>query len=99
MKLILKNGAQINCSLNGNNFITKDDLTGINFGNANLQIITVKDGDDTQVFHDMKMTNKWDEDDGTHLVFNRRTEREMSEERIQAKLDYIAMMTEVDLDE
>lgn len=46
----------------------------------------------------MTCCNLWKEKDGTHIVFRQKTAQELKNEEIDAKLEYMAMMTDVELD-
>lgn len=99
MKVFLRDGSEIIATLNGNNYITKQDVSKLDFSNGNLKEMTVEDEERTDKFTNMTLCNKWDAADGTHLVFRMRTAQELADEKMRANIDYLAMMSEVDLDE
>lgn len=84
-----------NLTLNGNNFISQTDVGEDNFSLANLSHITINDIEYT----DMVLRNYWQDTDGWHIIISEATPQEKFEARINAKIDYIAMMEEIDLDE
>jgi len=99
MLITLKDGNSFTAILNGNNYITQDDVSKFNFGNGNLTEVTITEDEKTETYTNMKCTNNWVATDGTHIIFAHRTSEEIANEKNKANIDYIAMMTEVDLDE
>lgn len=94
-----------NLTLNGNNYISQEDVGEDNFTVDNLHQITITQKDEngdiisTTEYTNMKCTNYWQDTDGWHIVLHELTSQELLAIDINAKLDYIAMMTDIDLDE
>lgn len=63
-KIILADKTEILCTLNGNNHITKQDVSGVDFSNRNLKQITI---DGVEHFNQI-CTNIFNEEDGTHII-------------------------------
>lgn len=87
-----------NLELNGNNFISQDEIDEDQFDAYNLTSMEVSDGEKTEVWEDMRLCNFWTAADGTHMVFCRLSSEEKRQAELNAKLEYIAMMADIDLD-
>lgn len=85
-------------TLNGNNYISSTSITESVF-DGNLSKVTISDGEHEEIHEDMALVqiNKV----GTSYWFILRdlTVREIAETRIHADIEYIAMMTNIDLEE
>ena len=92
--LILADGTVIdNLILNGNNIISQIDVGEDKLSTVNLSRITINGVE----YRDMLLRNYWQDIDGWHIVISEITPQERYEERINAKLDYIAMMEDIEL--
>ena len=92
--LILADGTEISGIVNGNNYITQQSVSSDDLDDVNL-IGSKLNGSEMA---NMTCCNFWEEEDGTHMVFRQKTSDELERESINAKLEYLAMMTDVDLD-
>ena len=79
--------------MNGNNFITDQDINLKILSDENLVHIRI-DNDD---YLNYTCDNLWHENDGVHFIIREITSDEWLLREINAKLEYLAMMTEVDL--
>lgn len=92
--IILYDGTIIdNLTLNGNNFISPVDIGEDKLTLANLSRITINGVEYT----DMVLRNYWQDVDGWHIIISEATPQEKFAEEITAKIDYIAMMEDIDL--
>lgn len=92
--LILADGTVIdNLKLNGNNLISQTDVGEDKLSVVNLSRITING----EEYRDMMLRNYWEDTDGWHIVISEVTPQERLEARINSKLDYIAMMEDIDL--
>lgn len=73
-KLVLKDGTEITCLLNGNNYITTEDVSKVDFSDENFKQISVNG----EALSNQKCTNVFTEDDGTHIIFRQLTNDEIT---------------------
>ena len=97
-KITLTDGTELkNLELNGNNYISLNEVDKSVFTPANLTHVQI-DGDDThEVIENAILTNFWAAEDGTHIILHPMTPEEKRQEELNAKLKYIAMMADIDL--
>ena len=94
----LADGTEIkNVELNGNNFITQDSEIRSALTPANLTSVEISDETSSQLCENMILTNLWEAPDGWHFIIREMTESEKLKLEIEAKLEYLAMMTDVEL--
>lgn len=92
--LILADGTVIeNLKLNGNNLISQADAGEDKLTAVNLSHVTINGVE----YRDMLLRNYWKDTDGWHIVISEITPQERYEARISSKIDYIAMMEDIDL--
>ena len=91
-ELILSDGTKIDGTVNGNNLVTTKSISSID---DNDLIGATLDGVELQ---DTTCCNLWQDMDGTHIILRTKTEYELGLERMISKLEYLAMMTDVDID-
>ncbi len=85
-------------TMNGNNFVSTADIDDSIFDDINLMEVTFSDGEDEWTVSNMKLIHKTEYANGlTYFTIEPKTERDLRDEDIEAKIEYIAMMTEVDL--
>ena len=96
--LILANGTKIeNLGLNGNNFVSNSEIDLAVF-EGNLDTLTIyKDDKIVQIMNNVEVIQQAHYDDGWYICFRELSYRELNEIRFNAKLEYIAMMTDVEL--
>ena len=82
-----------NLTLNGNNFISQVDVDINNLTASNLSRIIINGVE----YRDMILRNYWNDDDGYHIIISEMTPFERMEVQLNAKIDYIAMMEDIDL--
>jgi len=93
-KITLADGTIIdNLILNGNNYITTQEIDESKITSTNFHTITINDIE----YNNMTLRNFWKDTDGYHIVISELTAQEKFEAQINAKLDYIAMMEDIEL--
>ena len=70
--IILANGTEIHATLNGNNYITDDEVNIEILSDANLSSVNIGGVD----YKDMTCTNIWSEDGYTRFIIREMTEAE-----------------------
>jgi len=92
--IVLYDGTIIdNLTLNGNNFISPVDVGEDKLTVSNLSRITING----EAYTDMLLRNYWQDADGWHIIISEATPQEKFAEEITAKIDYIAMMEDIEL--
>lgn len=84
--------------MNGNNFIAAHDFDDELLSDFNLMEVTINDGEFEYTVNNMKKIHKTKYPDGSvYFTIEEKTARELLDEEINAKIEYIAMMTEVEI--
>ena len=93
MKVKLVDGFEFEAELNGNNIIPAVEVADDELKEDNLVEVYIDD-----VKHEnMMCSNNFKVDGKQHLIIRHLTERELKDRDIEAKLEYIAMMGDVEL--
>lgn len=96
-KVTLANGTVIdNLKLNGNNYISKKELSADMFL-GNLGTVTINDGGKDVVYENMTLVQIAKYDDEYWFILRTMTKKELQEIKNRSDIDYIAMMTDVEL--
>ena len=96
-KITLADGTVIeNLKLNGNNFVSDREITSEMFG-GNLSKVTINDGEKDTVYEHMAFVQLAHYDDGYYFILRQLSQRELSDLKTRADIEYIAMMTEVEI--
>lgn len=96
-KIVLENGTIIdNLKLNGNNFVTKEELSADTFI-GNLSVVTINDGENDMVYENMSLVQLVKYDDEYWFILRTMTQKELQDIKNRSDIDYIAMMTNVEL--
>lgn len=96
-KITLADGTVIeNLRLNGNNYISDNEITADMFL-GNLSKVTINDGEKDTVYKNMDLVQIVKYDDEYWFILRTMTKRELQELKNRADIDYIAMMTEVEI--
>jgi hypothetical protein len=99
--LTLADGTTIeNLRLNGNNFVSEEKIDESIFED-NLTHVTAtnSNGDVEYEFNNAELVQQVHYDDGWYFVLRELSAAELRELAIDAKIDYIAMMTDVDMED
>jgi len=84
--------------MNGNNLVSKNQVDESLFED-NLSTVTITEEGETIVLHDAMYTGQREFDDGWYFSFTEIPPQELVNISVNGKLDYIAMITDVDLEE
>lgn len=97
-KITLADGTVIdNLTLNGNNFISKLPIDESVF-TGNCHSVTINDGTVDEVHNDMELVQIVHAEDGDYwFVLRDISPEELSKMKLQSDLEYVAMMTGVEL--
>lgn len=96
-KITLADGTELeNLSLNGNNFITDEDISEEKFLD-NLSPVTINDGDTDDVHDNMALVQISKIGGKNAFILRDLTAAELKEIKIRADIEYIAMMAEIEL--
>lgn len=83
---------------NGDNFVSKEQVDESIFED-NLAVMTVSDGETETTYHNVELIQQVEYADGWYLAFRELTAQELRDIEINAKIEYIAMMADVDIEE
>ena len=83
--------------LNGNNFVSDSEIDLAIF-EGNLDTLTIyKDDEVVQIMNNAEVIQQAHYNDGWYICFRELSYQELNEIKFNAKLEYIAMMTDVEL--
>lgn len=85
-------------SLNGNNFISSKKLTDADF-TGKLEHVTITDGETTTELTNVELVQCMQYGTEYWFVLREMTAPELTAAKVQASIDYIAMMADIDLEE
>lgn len=96
-KITLSNGMVIdNLRLNGNNYISEKELSTDMFL-GNLGTVTINDGEKDAIYENMTLVQLAKYNDEYWFILRTMTKKELQEIKNRSDIDYIAMMTDVEL--
>lgn len=96
-KVTLADGTVIdNLRLNGNNYISEKELSADMFL-GNLGTVTINDGEKDTVYENMSLVQLAKYDDEYWFILRTMTKKELQEIKNRSDIDYIAMMTDIEL--
>lgn len=102
-KITLADGTQLkNLGLNGNNYISETKITEDDFKGklSNVIIEGKQDGNKIKETHEhMELVQITKYDDGYYFVLRDLSEEELKTKKMQGDIEYIAMMSDIDLEE
>ncbi len=97
--ITLADGTRLsNLQVNGDNFISAEEITEDTFF-ANLDGVIIDTESGRERHAHMALTQIIELDGAWWFVLRDLTDREISDAKLRADLDYLAMMTDVDLEE
>ena len=85
-------------ALNGNNFISTRKLTDADFA-GKLEHVTITDGEATTELTNVELVQCMQYGTEYWFVLREMTAEELTAAKVQASIDYIAMMADIDLEE
>lgn len=95
--IILSDGTKLsNLHLNGNNFVSQAEITEDMFS-GKLKRVIISDGETEQVLNRAELIQIAHYADGWYFILREIPADVMELEIINAKIDYLAMMTDVEL--
>lgn len=96
-KITLADGTVIeNLKLNGNNFVSDREITSEMFG-GNLSKVTINDGEKDTVLKNMELVQIAKYGEEYFFILRQLTDKELQDIKNRADIDYIAMMTDVEI--
>ena len=96
-KITLADGTVIdNLRLNGNNYISDKELTADMFL-GNLAKVIVNDGERDTVYENMELVQIVKYDEEYWFILRTMTKRELQDLKNRADIDYLAMMSDIEL--
>lgn len=97
-KIILANGKELTgFTQNGNNYVSKTKVDESVF-EGNLSTLTLTDGETEIVMHNAVLIQQVKYTDGWYLCFRELTPQEIQYAALNGKIDYLAMMADIDLE-
>lgn len=101
-KITLSDGTQLkNLGLNGNNFVSEKEITEDNF-KGKLSKVTIEGIENGQEvvkeYERMELVQIVHYEDGYHFVLRELSQDELFKIQTQANLEYLAMMSDIDLE-
>ena len=93
VKIKLGDGTEFYATLNGNNYITSEAITEEMLEDVNLIGLEI----DGVTMENTTCCNFWIAEDGTHIIFRQYSNEELERQALNAKLEYIAMMEDIEL--
>lgn len=102
-EITLADGTQLkNLGLNGNNFVSESEITKDDFKGKLSKVKiegTAEDGREITEEHEhMELVQIAHYEDGYYFVLRDITDAEIEKKKIKADIDYIAMMSDIDLE-
>lgn len=102
-KITMSDGTQLdNLRLNGNNFVSEIEVTEDTF-RGKLSKITIEKIEEGQVsikeYEHMELVQIVHYTDGYYFVLRELSVSELKEIKMQSDIEYLAMMTDIDLEE
>ena len=97
--MILADGAEIeNLTLNGNTYVSPVKINESLF-EGNMSTVTFSDGEKIIEMHNVRLLQQVEYQGEFYLTFRELTQSELKASEINGKLEYIAMMADIDLEE
>ena len=97
VKIILSDGTTINnLTKNGDNFISQQSISQEVF-EFNLSPVTIIDDDISEVHDHMRLVQLIQHNNEYWFILEDMTDQQLLDEKLRADIDYIAMMTDIDI--
>lgn len=99
-KITLANGTQLkDLKQNGNNFVSETEITADIF-NGNLSKVVIEDEEgNVQEYEHMELVQIVHYEDGYYFILRELSKEELERIKTQADIEYLAMMSDIDLEE
>ena len=102
-KITLSDGTQLkNLRLNGNNFVSETEITKEQFDGKLSKVVVegIEEGQEViQEYKHVQLVQIAHYEDGYYFVLRELSKDELDKIKTQADIEYLAMMTDVDLEE
>lgn len=97
LTITLSDGTQLsNITMNGTNYVSKTKVTEATF-EGKLRTVTIDDGENQVVINHCELVQITKMDKEYWFVLRGLSEEEIAFKQMQANIDYIAAMTDIDL--
>ena len=98
-KITLSDGTKLeNLRLNGNNFISEAEITEDDF-RGKLSKVNVEGKDFKQEYNNMELVQIAHYEDGYYFVLREISQEELDKLKMQSDIEYLAMMSDIDMEE
>lgn len=96
-KITLADGTMLeNLSLNGNNFISASEVDASIF-ESNCCPVTINDGETDEIHDNMELVQVTKVDGKYWIVLRDISEKELERDKMKSDIEYIAMMSDIEL--
>ena len=92
-KIVFGDGTEITVTMNGNNYISETPIDPDLLDDLNLIGMKI-DGEECQ---NLTCCNHFEDEEGDHIIFRELNEQDLLIQSLTAKLEYIAMMEDIEL--
>ena len=97
--IVLSDGTEINgLTMNGTNFVSETPISA-DIIKGNCSPLKIVKGEEEEVIANAELACCYGASDGWHIAFRELSKEEVFMAKVRADLDYIAMMTDTDLEE
>lgn len=97
-KIILADGTELTgFTQNGNNYVSKSKVD-VSVFEGNLTTLTLTDGETVIVMHNAELIQQVKGPDGWYLCFRELSPEEIQYAALNGKIDYLAMMADIDME-
>ncbi len=98
-KITLSDGTQLeNLRVNGNNFVSATKITENTF-KGKLSKVKIESENFNQEYSNMELVQITHYDDGYYFILRKISQEELDKLKTKADIEYLAMMTDIDLEE
>jgi hypothetical protein len=91
--IVFGDGTEITVTMNGNNYISETPIDPDLLDDLNLIGMKI-DGEERE---NMTCCNHFEDEEGDHIIFRELNEQDLLIQSLTAKLEYIAMMEDIEL--
>lgn len=96
--ITLSDGSKLeNITMNGSNYVSQTEITEDTFKDK-LSKITVSDGEIEESYENMNLVQIVKYDDGYYFVLFATPESQLIQNKMRSDIDYLALMSDVDLE-
>ena len=96
--ITLDDGTKLtNIKLSGNNYISENEISTDTF-NGKLSTVIISDGYSTTTLKDPELVQVVHYSNGYYFILRERNPEEVRQEKVRADIDYIALMSNIELE-